>query len=93
MKQADSLKRPAASVNRKENGFGLLKEDTSVQAISTPVSRERHHQCAACLLTGVERAGSPVRRAAAYWCAGWEGSRKKRWTYSYHIRLPYFSSE
>jgi hypothetical protein len=46
MRLIAKVKRDAASVNRKEKGFGELAADTSVETISTLVCRLAQHWCA-----------------------------------------------
>jgi hypothetical protein len=46
-----SVKRSAVSVNRKENGFGLLEEDSSVEARTSLVAGEGKSHRAPCGLT------------------------------------------
>lgn len=64
-----SVKRTAASVNRKEKECGLIEDGTSEERIFTPVRRLPPHWCRERLHTSVEVLTSLVCRVAPHW---WE---------------------
>ncbi|MCW5207024.1 hypothetical protein VU08_08900, partial [Desulfobulbus sp. F5] len=62
-----SVKRTAASVNRKEKECGLIEDGTSEERIFTPVRRLPPHWCRDADITGVQRGSSLVCSVAPHW--------------------------
>jgi hypothetical protein len=75
-----SVKRTAASVNRKEKECGLIEDGTSEERIFTPVRRQSPHWCRERLHTSVETRTSLVRSVAPHWWRKGEitGEEKRR---------------
>jgi hypothetical protein len=62
-----SVKRTAASVNRKDKECGLIEDGTSEERIFTPVCRQSPHWCRERLHTSVETRTSLMRSVSPHW--------------------------